>query len=57
MPYLYLMAANQIRGDAALTWDVLIAIGLVALAFILGRIWQWFKDARNAMGSRRNRRH
>lgn len=49
-------AANEIRSEATFTWGVLIALGHIVLSFFLGRIWQWFKDVRNAMGSHRNRR-
>lgn len=33
--------------------SVLIVIGLVVAAFLLGRLVQWISDARDAIGSRR----
>ncbi len=56
MPYHHFALASEAIDNLAITWIVLIALGLIALAFIFGRIWQWFKDARSAMGARRNRR-
>jgi hypothetical protein len=29
-----------------------VELGLIVLAFLSGRLWQWVKDARGAMGSR-----
>lgn len=32
-----------------------VEVGLIVAAFYLGRLWQWIKDARGAMGARHGR--
>lgn len=34
---------------------LLLELALITLAFFGGRLWQWVKDARGAMGARRPR--
>jgi len=35
--------------------NTLLVIGLIATAFAVGRIYQWIRDARQAMGAHTNK--